>query len=185
MNDADNQNGKYRGIYKSALTQKLFIVPQANVLSGAGQVQTTSTGQEDFTAEKNAEEKGAAGIISRAAKQAALDKKKEAAKAAKSHAQKLDAAPYMRPMPAPFNKEAAPLQTGHPQPFGGEARPYSRPMSVPFGKEVRPMGAKQVTSSNEEYGQSGMTLSQVLVCAWCLLCACRNSNCSGDALTEA
>ena len=70
-------------------------------------------------------------------------------------------------MPAPFGKEAAPLQTGHPQPFGGEARPYSRPMPAPFGKEVRPMGAKQVASSNEEFGQSGMTLSQVMVCASC------------------
>jgi hypothetical protein len=38
---ADDQSDKYRGTFKSAVTQKLFIVPQANVLTGQGQEQTT------------------------------------------------------------------------------------------------------------------------------------------------
>jgi hypothetical protein len=149
---ADDQNSVRQGIYK-ARTQKLFIVPQANVLSGAGQVHRTAAGGEDVAAEKQAEVQGAKRIMS-AAKKAALEKKKDAARAAKgantarpAKGQKLDAAPYMRPMPAPFGKEAAPLQVGHPRPF-----------SVPGG--VRPMGAKQV-AGNQEYGQSGMTLAEV------------------------
>jgi len=143
---ADDQQSK-AGIFKSkdALTQKLFIVPQANVLTGQGQEETTAAGTEDVAAEKVKEAKGAARIVSKAAKTAALDKKKRAAKA-----QTLDAAPYMRPMPAPFGKEAAPLQVGHPQ-------PYDR-------GEVRPMGTKQVASGAggaAEFGQSGMSLSEL------------------------
>jgi len=57
--------------------------------------------------------------------------------------QKLDAAPFMHQMPAPFGKEVSPLQVGHPQPFGGEARPYMRPMPSFFGKDVRPIGTKE------------------------------------------
>jgi len=57
--------------------------------------------------------------------------------------QKLDAAPFMHQMPAPFGKEVAPLQVGHPQPFGGEARPYMRTMPSFFGKDVRPIGTKE------------------------------------------
>ena len=99
--------------FKSARTQKLYIVPQANVLSGAGQ--------------KGAGSKPMTG----AAKKAALNKKKKSAKA-----QKLSAERYMG---AALNP--APLHAGHPQPFGGEARPYLRPMPRPFGKDVRPLGA--------------------------------------------
>jgi len=109
---ADDQNGR-GGIFKSkfGLTQKLFIVPQANVLTGQGQEETTATGKEDVAAEKMKEASGAARIVSKAAKAAVLEQKKRAAKA-----QKLDAAPYMRPMPAPFGKEAAPLLVGRPHP---------------------------------------------------------------------
>jgi len=158
---ADDQDSMHEGIYKSALTQKLFIVPQANVLTGTGQKHLTAVGSEDVAAEKTAEAKGAKSIMS-AAKKSALKKKKDTARQAKgakkAKAQKLDAAPYMRPMPPIFGKEAAPLLVGHPQPF-----------SVPGG--VRPMGAKQVAhaqglaavanSDNEEYGQSGFTLAEV------------------------
>ena len=132
---ADDQSGT-DGIFKSeqARTQKLFIVPTANVLTGQGQEMTSATGREDFAAEKKREAAGAARIVSKAAKHAALERKKGAAKAAAAGAtaQKLDAAPYMRPMPPPFGKEAAPLNVGHPQPYGRG--------------DVRPLGAKQVAA---------------------------------------
>lgn len=153
---ADDQTSKTNMFSQaSGLTQKLFIVPQANVLTGQGQEVTSATGHEDMAAEKKKEaagaalivskaaKKGAARIVSKAAKKAALEKKKEAAKA-----QKLDAAPYMRPMPRPFGKDAAPLNVGHPQ-------PYDR-------GEVRPLGAKQVAAGGSaEFGQSGMSLAEV------------------------
>lgn len=170
--------------FKSVLTQKLFIVPQANVLSGAGQVRMTATGKEDVVAEKQAEATGAAKIVTRAAKNAALDKKKKTAKARSAAqartlapSQKLDASAYMAGALNP-----APLMTGHPKPFGGEARPYMRPMPAPFGKDVRPIGTKShtrtlrsqvagggaaaahqslATAGGQEYGQSGMTIAQL------------------------
>jgi len=66
---ADDENSKLR--FKSARTQQLFIVPQANVLSGAGQEQVTATGTEDVEAEKKAEEAGAHTLVTKAAKHAA------------------------------------------------------------------------------------------------------------------
>ena len=39
---ADDQGSKPHGIFKSARTQELFIVPQANVLTGQGQVARVS-----------------------------------------------------------------------------------------------------------------------------------------------
>jgi hypothetical protein len=71
---ADDENSKLRGVFKSARTQKLFIVPQANVLSGAGQEQVTATGTEDVAAEKKAEEAGAHTLVTKAAKRAARAK---------------------------------------------------------------------------------------------------------------
>ena len=137
---ADDESGT-DGIFKSeqARTQKLFIVPTANVLTGQGQEMTSATGREDVAAEKKREAAGAARIVSKAAKHAALERKKKGAAKAKAAAtgaaaQELDAAPYMRPMPPPFGKEAAPLNVGHPQ-------PYDR-------GDVRPLGAKQVVAQH-------------------------------------
>ena len=79
---ADDQDSVHEGIYKSALTQKLFIVPQANVLTGTGQKHLTSAGSEDVAAEKTAEAKGAKSIMS-AAKKSALEKKKDTARQAR------------------------------------------------------------------------------------------------------
>jgi len=83
---ADDQSDKQRGIFKSARTQKLFIVAAANVLSGAGQQQTTASGAEDVHAEQQAEVAGAATLVTAAAKKVALEKKKNEAKARKQSA---------------------------------------------------------------------------------------------------
>jgi hypothetical protein len=79
----------------------------------------TATGKEDVAAESKAEAKGAEKIVTNAAKKAALQRKKSAAKHAKklvmvAKAQTLVPQPY-------FRGEAAPLNVGHPTPFGGES----------------------------------------------------------------
>jgi hypothetical protein len=97
----DDQDDGQRGIFKSALTQKLFIVPQANVLSGAGQERKTNTGKEDLSAEKHAQASGAAVLITKAAKKVVMEKKKKEARevAKQSHLGSL----HTTKLQAPFN----------------------------------------------------------------------------------
>eukprot|EP00802_Teleaulax_amphioxeia_P010422 Tamp_10450.p1 GENE.Tamp_10450~~Tamp_10450.p1 ORF type:complete len:367 (+),score=94.84 Tamp_10450:526-1626(+) len=133
---ADDQGSKahgiFKSIFKSARTQDLFIVPQANVLTGQGQEKVTATGKEDAAAEKKAEEAGAQKLVTKAAKLAALQRKKDQAKTrAQSHA-KLSNTNTRAPS-GTSTKAAAGQQMGHPKPFSG-----------PMGGDVRPFAAKQV-----------------------------------------
>lgn len=71
------------------LTQKLFIVPQANVLTGTGQEKKSSSGAENVGAEKEAQAAAAAKIVAAAAAQhAAADFEETAAVEASSRGQR-------------------------------------------------------------------------------------------------
>ena len=138
---ADDQDSVHEGIYKSALTQKLFIVPQANVLTGTGQKHLTAAGSEDVAAEKTAEAKGAKSIMS-AAKKSALEKKKDTARQAKG-----------------ANK-AAPLPVRHPQPFSvpGDVRPMGAKQVASSGNEEYGQSGftlAEVSKSDERVGGEG------------------------------
>ena len=75
---ADDQSDKASlpGVFKSARTQKLFIVPQANVLTGQGQKQTSTGGAETVRAAK-----GLGSFVAEARKRNTLAKKKASTKA--------------------------------------------------------------------------------------------------------
>ena len=109
-----------------ALTQKLFIVPQANVLTGTGQEKKSSSGAENVGAEKEAQAAAAAKIVAAAAAQhAAADFEETAAVEASSRGQravrrsaavKRSAASAKKaivqwpPLPFPAKKAAPPRQ---------------------------------------------------------------------------
>eukprot|EP00961_Rhodomonas_salina_P120962 1628112-Rhodomonas_salina.1 len=61
MAQADSQGDNAESF--KGLTQKLYIVPQANVLTGDGQKIETSNGKEDVKAEKKVDSKAAAKVI--------------------------------------------------------------------------------------------------------------------------
>ena len=178
---ADDQEvkaaGKAAGVYKSARTQKLFIVPQANVLTGQGQKQDrhlltrqgqrkdhTSTGAPRAGGPVHAKTASQTQMLSL---QTALHPQAAEAAVGAQHS----ARPVARPLPALFKRPVHPLGTraartqqlsfaadflDAPGAGSPRARGNKRPAAA-----TRPAAAARAGGGGEEYGQSGMTRAEL------------------------
>ena len=169
---ADDQEvkaaGKAAGVYKSARTQKLFIVPQANVLTGQGQKKDNrfptqaSTGAPQAGGPVHAKTASQTQMLSL---QTALHPQAAEAAVGAQHS----ARPVARPLPVLFKRPVHPLGTRAAQTqqlsfaadvldAPGAGSPRARDNKRP-AVAMRP--AARAGAGAEEYGKSGMTRAEL------------------------